>query len=290
MPIVFVTGQQSEEVLRARGRRRRHRLHSEERPVAAPARPARSSSRSASARPRRSRARAVERRDADARARDEILAVVSHDLRGPLHAISLATEALRDEISGPAGALPRRDRARIDASGAADHRPARGERDRERRAHAGAGADRLPARSCARRPPSTSCSRRRAAAGSSRIIPDEQIAGAGRSRSRAASARQPDRQLAQARQGRADRKLTCRAQRRRTRSSSVRDQGPGIAPDRAAARVRSLLDRPHEEGRRRPRARDRQGHRRPRTAARSPSRASTAKAPKFSFTLPLASH
>jgi signal transduction histidine kinase len=35
-----------------------------------------------------------------ARARDEVLAVVSHDLRGPLHAITLATEALRDEITG----------------------------------------------------------------------------------------------------------------------------------------------------------------------------------------------
>jgi signal transduction histidine kinase len=33
-----------------------------------------------------------------ARARDDILAVVSHDLRGPLHAITLAVEALRDEI------------------------------------------------------------------------------------------------------------------------------------------------------------------------------------------------
>ncbi|MEO8701007.1 MAG: ATP-binding protein [Kofleriaceae bacterium] len=32
-----------------------------------------------------------------ARARDDILAVVSHDLRGPLHAISLACEALRDD-------------------------------------------------------------------------------------------------------------------------------------------------------------------------------------------------
>ncbi len=37
-----------------------------------------------------------------ARARDDILAVVSHDLRGPLHAISLACEALRDEIEGNA--------------------------------------------------------------------------------------------------------------------------------------------------------------------------------------------
>ena len=34
-----------------------------------------------------------------ARARDDILAVVSHDLRGPLHAISLACEALRDEAT-----------------------------------------------------------------------------------------------------------------------------------------------------------------------------------------------
>jgi signal transduction histidine kinase len=46
-------------------------------------------------------ARAVERATEAARARDEILAVVSHDLRGPLHAISLATEALRDEVKGP---------------------------------------------------------------------------------------------------------------------------------------------------------------------------------------------
>lgn len=38
-----------------------------------------------------------------ARARDDILAVVSHDLRGPLHAISLACEALREEI--PDGAV-----------------------------------------------------------------------------------------------------------------------------------------------------------------------------------------
>jgi signal transduction histidine kinase len=37
-----------------------------------------------------------------ARARDDVLAVVSHDLRGPLHAISLACEALREEVSGGA--------------------------------------------------------------------------------------------------------------------------------------------------------------------------------------------
>lgn len=36
------------------------------------------------------------------RARDDILAVVSHDLRGPLHAISLACEALRDEVNDSA--------------------------------------------------------------------------------------------------------------------------------------------------------------------------------------------
>jgi signal transduction histidine kinase len=47
-------------------------------------------------------ARAVEAARGAARAKDEILAVVSHDLRGPLHAISLATEALRDEVQGSA--------------------------------------------------------------------------------------------------------------------------------------------------------------------------------------------
>jgi signal transduction histidine kinase len=36
-----------------------------------------------------------------AHARDEVLAVVSHDLRGPLHAIGLASEALREEVSEP---------------------------------------------------------------------------------------------------------------------------------------------------------------------------------------------
>jgi signal transduction histidine kinase len=48
----------------------------------------------------------VARAEADAHraaaARDDVLAVVSHDLRGPLHAIGLATEALRDEV--PEGA------------------------------------------------------------------------------------------------------------------------------------------------------------------------------------------
>lgn len=35
-----------------------------------------------------------------ARARDDVLAVVSHDLRGPLHVIGMACEALRTEITG----------------------------------------------------------------------------------------------------------------------------------------------------------------------------------------------
>ncbi len=41
----------------------------------------------------------LESATAAARARDEILAIVSHDLRGPLHAISLASEALRDDAT-----------------------------------------------------------------------------------------------------------------------------------------------------------------------------------------------
>lgn len=37
-----------------------------------------------------------------ARTRDDVLAIVSHDLRGPLHAIGLACEALQDEVSAGA--------------------------------------------------------------------------------------------------------------------------------------------------------------------------------------------
>ncbi|MEO6776607.1 MAG: ATP-binding protein [Kofleriaceae bacterium] len=43
--------------------------------------------------------RSIETATAAARARDEILAIVSHDLRGPLHAISLASEALREDAN-----------------------------------------------------------------------------------------------------------------------------------------------------------------------------------------------
>jgi len=50
-------------------------------------------------------AAAAHARDAAAqatRSRDDVLSVVSHDLRGPLHAITLACEALREEIAGDA--------------------------------------------------------------------------------------------------------------------------------------------------------------------------------------------
>src|SRR5450432_51522 len=43
--------------------------------------------------------RSIATATASARARDEVLAIVSHDLRGPLHAISLASEALREDAT-----------------------------------------------------------------------------------------------------------------------------------------------------------------------------------------------
>jgi signal transduction histidine kinase len=59
-------------------------------------------------------ARSIDAAHRAAAARDDVLAVVSHDLRGPLHAIGLATEALRDEV--PESAL--RYLAAIDRAGA----------------------------------------------------------------------------------------------------------------------------------------------------------------------------
>lgn len=100
-PIVFVTGQQNEELLQAavdagvtdffpKGdlspRRLALRIRFAIRIGRAEAESARSLSKANTA----------------ARARDDVLAVVSHDLRGPLHAISLACEALREEITGDA--------------------------------------------------------------------------------------------------------------------------------------------------------------------------------------------
>ena len=46
--------------------------------------------------------KSLDQATAAARARDEVLAIVSHDLRGPLHAISLATEALKDDAGAAA--------------------------------------------------------------------------------------------------------------------------------------------------------------------------------------------
>ena len=46
--------------------------------------------------------KSLEAATAASRARDEVLAVVSHDLRGPLHAISLASEALREDANDDA--------------------------------------------------------------------------------------------------------------------------------------------------------------------------------------------
>lgn len=98
-PIVFVTGQQNEELLQAavdagvtdffpKGDLSPRRLALRVRFAIRIGRAEAESARSLAA------------ANQAARARDDVLAVVSHDLRGPLHAISLACEALREELSG----------------------------------------------------------------------------------------------------------------------------------------------------------------------------------------------
>ncbi len=100
-PIVFVTGQQNEELLQAaveagvtdffpKGDLSPRRLALR---IRFAIRIGRAEAESA---------RSLAQANLAARARDDVLAVVSHDLRGPLHAISLACEALRDEIQGDA--------------------------------------------------------------------------------------------------------------------------------------------------------------------------------------------
>lgn len=96
-PVVFVTGQQNEELLQAavdagvtdffpKGDLSPRRLALRIRFAIRIGRAEAESARSLAA------------ANQAARTRDDILAVVSHDLRGPLHAISLACEALREEI------------------------------------------------------------------------------------------------------------------------------------------------------------------------------------------------
>jgi len=101
VPIVFVTGQQNEELLQAaveagvtdffpKGDLSPRRLALRIRFAIRIGRAEAESARSLAA------------ANTAARARDDVLAVVSHDLRGPLHAISLACEALREELPPPA--------------------------------------------------------------------------------------------------------------------------------------------------------------------------------------------
>ncbi len=100
-PVIFVTGQQNEELLQAaveagvtdffpKGDLSPRRLALR---IRFAIRIGRAEAESA---------RSLKSANQAARARDDVLAVVSHDLRGPLHAISLACEALREETTGDA--------------------------------------------------------------------------------------------------------------------------------------------------------------------------------------------
>ena len=161
--------QQDEEPAAGRGRRRRHRLLRQARPHR----------RAGSALRMRFAIRIGRAEAATAHAASAAHRAARATRRHPRGRLARsARPAPRDQPRvrgaarrGPAGvaALPRRDRARVGARRAADHRSPRGERDRERRARA---RRRAPidaaARSCARPRPITSCSRRRAAARSPR--------------------------------------------------------------------------------------------------------------------------